>query len=143
MLTLYFLIFFEFLIPQPKLNALARDKEEILRGISLSLFALGTLAVARHGPSNRNRPYHFVDRHLTPKSMLFLFWGAFAGGFFYMLMSVNFNPIRLVECFFLPRFEVPWGRGRFGDFKTLLYELGAVLYLVPPIAGVILPPRHL
>ena len=58
-----------------------------------------------------------------------------------MLMAVNFNPVEMVGWFLEPRFTAPWGRGQFGDASALLYELGATLYLVPPIAGVILGRR--
>jgi oligosaccharide repeat unit polymerase len=37
----------------------------------------------------------------------------------------------------LPRFSQSWGRGRYGDAAALLYELGAVIYLIPPTAGLI------
>jgi hypothetical protein len=47
-----------------------------------------------------------------------------------------------VDYFMAPRFAQPWGRGRFGDIKALLYEIGMVLYLIPPLAGVILARRR-
>ena len=42
----------------------------------------------------------------------------------------------------LPRFEQPWGRGRFGDFSAMLYELNMLINLVPPLAGIILARRQ-
>src|SRR5207237_8087208 len=47
----------------------------------------------------------------------------------------------MVREFTGPRFDVPWGRGKFGDVRALFYEMGAMLYLVPPLAGVILGRR--
>jgi oligosaccharide repeat unit polymerase len=43
-----------------------------------------------------------------------------------------------VSYFLAPRFSQPWQRGQYGDLNALLTEIGALLYLVPPLAGVIL-----
>jgi len=42
-----------------------------------------------------------------------------------------------------PRFSQPWGRGRLGDWKALLFEFSMLLYLIPSIAGVVFARRHL
>src|SRR6185295_10496478 len=41
-----------------------------------------------------------------------------------------------------PRFSQPWTRGKFGDWKALLVELGLFIYLLPPIAGIAFARRQ-
>jgi oligosaccharide repeat unit polymerase len=141
MLALYFLLFFEFLFPQSKFDELVPYAHTILPGIRVCLWAFGGIAIGRHCVSHRLRTWKFVESELSPTGMLILFWVSFAIGYFYMLMSVGFNPITMINEFMGPRFEVPWGRGQFGDARALLYETGAMLYVVPPLAGVILGRR--
>jgi hypothetical protein len=74
--------------------------------------------------------------------LLILFVGCIFLGHLQMLMAVDFNPFLMVEWFTAPRFSQPWGRGRLGDWKALLYELSMLLYLVPPIAGIVMARRH-
>jgi hypothetical protein len=56
---------------------------------------------------------------------------------------VDFDPALMIWHFMGPRFSAPWGRGQYGDAQALLYELGATIYLVPPLAGIILGRRRL
>jgi hypothetical protein len=139
LVALYFLLFFEFLFPQPDFNELVRYQEEIVKGATACLWGFGALAVGRHllGGARLKR-WRVVELSLPPRALVWLFWTMFVGGYLNMLAAVDFNPIVMVRYFLEPRFEVPWGRGQFGDWKALLFELGAVLYLVPPLAGVIL-----
>jgi hypothetical protein len=141
MFALYFLLFFEFLFPQRKFDELMPYPEAVLPGIRVCLLAFAGIAIGRHCVSRRLQRWKFAEADLSPTGMLLLFWISFAIGYFDMLMSVGFNPIRMVNEFMGPRFDVPWGRGKFGDFRALFYELGAMLYLVPPLAGVILGRR--
>jgi hypothetical protein len=48
-------------------------------------------------------------------------------------MMRRLEPSRAVE----PRFSQSWSRGRYGDASALLVELGALIYLIPPIAGLV------
>jgi hypothetical protein len=48
----------------------------------------------------------------------------------------------MLEYFMAPRFAQPWARGKLGDWKALFYELGMLLYLVPPVAGIIMARRR-
>src|SRR5262249_17529809 len=52
-------------------------------------------------------------------------------------LAVNFDPFEALRQMSLPRFAQDWGRGRYGDAYALLNELGALIYLLPPIAGLI------
>jgi hypothetical protein len=67
---------------------------------------------------------------------------AFFGGYFYMFLCVSFNPIAFVKAITASRFEQPWSRGQFGDWKALLYETSMLIYLVPPLCGIILARRY-
>jgi len=136
--ALYFLIFVEFLFPQPYFDAMVGSPQKIERGIDICLCAFAALSIGRHCVSQRVRPWRFVDMDMPVSILLFLFWISFALGYFHMLLAVNFNPIAMISHFLDPRFEVPWGRAQYGDAHALLYELGATLYLVPPLAGLIL-----
>src|SRR6266487_3433052 len=143
MFALYFLLFFEFLFPQRRFDDLVPYPQAIIPALRLSLWTFAGIAIGRHCISRHLTRWKFAGVDLSPGAMLTLFWISFAIGYFDMLMSVGFNPITMVNEFMGPRFEAPWGRGKFGDFRALFYELGAMLYLVPPLAGVILGRRKL
>src|ERR1700736_3611026 len=139
--ALYFLLFFEFLFPQPKFDELVPYAYAILPGIRVSMWAFAGIAIGRHFVSRGLRPWKIVAADVWPTGMLILFWISFVIGYFHMLLAVGFNPIAMIDAFLGPRFDVPWGRGQFGDAQALIYELGAMLCLVPPLAGVILGRR--
>jgi hypothetical protein len=142
MTALYYLIFVEFLFPQPSFDALSRNVNVDL-GIELVLWSFAAMAVGRHFVTNRMKPWRLAEKQLPKQSLLVLFWLCFGLGYFYMLASVDFDPSLMIWHFMGPRFSEPWARGRFGDLEALLYELGATIYLVPPLAGIILGRRHL
>lgn len=136
--ALYFLIFFEFLFPQPYFDAMAGVPQKIERAIYVCLCAFAAFSIGRHCVGRRVRPWKFVDMEMPVSIVLLLFWISVALGYFHMLLAVNFNPFAMISHFLDPRFSVPWARPQFGDARALLYELGATLYLVPPLAGLIL-----
>jgi oligosaccharide repeat unit polymerase len=72
---------------------------------------------------------------------MFVFVGAFLVGYFHMLWAVGFNVVELVSKMLEPRFAQPWGRGRYGGWVDLLNELGLLIYLIPPLAGIVLARR--
>ena len=139
--ALYFLLFFEFLFPQSKFDELVPYPEAVLPSVRICLLAFAGIAVGRHCIGRHFKKWEFVRGDLSPKAMLTIFWISFALGYFNMLLSVNFNPVTMVDQFMGPRFAVAWGREQFGDARALLYEVGAMLYLVPPLAGIILGRR--
>jgi oligosaccharide repeat unit polymerase len=78
----------------------------------------------------------------VPSSVLFsIFWACLIIGYLNMVVSVNFNVVEMVEYFVMPRFTQPWQRGRLGDWKAMLYELDMLLYLVPPLGGILIAQR--
>jgi oligosaccharide repeat unit polymerase len=74
---------------------------------------------------------------VSPTQIFVIFLIATIFGFFPMLLSVDFDFMEMVRQMSLPRFAQSWQRGRFGDLYAILWELGALLYLVPPIAGLV------
>ncbi len=142
LVALYFLLFFEFLFPQRQLNELVTFQEEIEKGVSVCIWAFAAMAIGRHLlPGAAIRRWRVAETSARPGTMVRLFWLCFAFGFLPMALAVNFNPVELVSQFFEPRFTQPWGREQFGDWHAMLYETGCVLFLVPPLAGVMLGRR--
>jgi hypothetical protein len=141
MAALYYLVFIEFLFPQPEFDSLARNVDVTL-GIQVVLASYGAMAVGRHLVSGRLRPWSLASKQLPSSSLFVLFWLCFAAGYLYMLITVDFDPLLMIWHFMGPRFSEPWARGQYGDAEALLYELSATIYLVPPLAGIILGRRR-
>jgi oligosaccharide repeat unit polymerase len=140
---LYVLTFVEFLFPQPNLDQLVAGPEELAAGVRACLIGFAGLAIGRHFPGVRGRRWRVADAQVPRETLVVLFWISMFFGFLHMLLAVNFNPIALVHAFIGPRFTQPWQRGKYGDWKTLVTEIGALIYLVPPLAGIILSrARH-
>lgn len=139
--SLYFLTLAEFCVPQPAIDPIVTP-DELLPALGACILGFGAFAIGRHFrlPTPRNIG-HFTRFEPPNKVILGLYALCFTGGYAYMLFSVDFDVNRMIDAFMAPRFMQPWGRGRFGDWRALLTELGMVLYLVPPIAGVILAER--
>jgi oligosaccharide repeat unit polymerase len=133
--VLYGLTLLEFLFPQPHVNT-AVSVEAATRGTGAVLLGLFGLILGRHlvsAGSNSNVPIDLKPGHLFG---FFLF--AFVIGYLHIFVAVNFNPVEMIEQMSLPRFYQSWGRGKYGDLYSLLYELSLFIYLLPPIAGLIL-----
>src|SRR5262249_7584829 len=121
MMALYFLLFVEFLFPQPKFDELIQERKNTILAIVVCLCGFGGIAVGRHCVGKGTEKWKMLETQVPPTMILVLFWSFFAVGYFNMLRAVDFDPIEMVQYFFAPRFTEPWGRGRFGDFSTLLY----------------------
>lgn len=141
LIGIYFLTLFEFFFEQPKFDTLVTPLAT--RNAVLACFVgyIG-IALGRHwalAPSRQiiNLLYRPAPRHLTVQILLI----AFLGGFFYMFLCVSFNPITFIHVIMASRFNQPWARGQFGDWKALLYETSMLIYLVPPLCGIILARR--
>jgi oligosaccharide repeat unit polymerase len=95
------------------------------------------IAIGRHFVPLRegSRPAVFYD--FAPRHVFLLFVLVAALGYLHILLAVNFDVFEMIRQMLLPRFEQSWTRGRYGDAYALLAELGALLYLVPPIAGLV------
>jgi hypothetical protein len=136
--ALYFLTLFEFLFEQPKFNEMVMTSSAY-RGVELALLAFAGLGIGRHLTSWTTESYLEIFRKpVTPKVILGIFGVCFTLGYLHMLMAVHFDVIEMVSKFLDPRFSQPWGRGKFGDWKALITELGLLLYVIPAIGGVVL-----
>ncbi|MGA3172461.1 MAG: oligosaccharide repeat unit polymerase [Chthoniobacteraceae bacterium] len=107
------------------------------------IWAYAGMAVGRHLiPVKWKNPFQKVFQEPVPSSVLFsIFWACVIIGYLNMLIAVKFNIVELVEWFMQPRFTQPWQRGRLGDWKAMLYELSMLLYLVPPLGGILVARR--
>ena len=144
LLAFYFLTFFEFLFPQTRFDVLAAH-ENAAKAINLVLVGFCGLLIGRHLIHPKRPPLQRLLTHeIPPGILLLIFWGAFCIGYLHQWISpaVSFDPVKWMDFTLRPRFEQPWGRGRFGDFSAMLYELNMVINLVPPLAGIILARRH-
>jgi len=139
--ALYYLLFVEFLFPQVAFDEAVQRTEIIGTGILCCFCGFAGIAIGRHLVRRNVAPWRFTERDAPSGMFLILFWLSVGIGYFHMLLAVDFNPFEMVRYFVLPRFDAPWQRGQYGDSKALLAEVGAMLYLVPPLAGVILGRR--
>jgi len=76
-------------------------------------------------------------RDLSNKGLIKLFILVAALGYLHILLAVNFDIFEAIRQMALPRFYQSWGRGRLGGLNTLLHEVGLLIFLIPPLAGVI------
>jgi oligosaccharide repeat unit polymerase len=142
-MSLYFLTLAEFLVQQRQYNEVA-GFYSTRTAVLACICAYAGLVVGRHLiPPTRKHPLQSLFRQTVPSSVLFsIFWACVFIGYLNMLVSVHFNFIAMVEWFMEPRFAQPWQRGRLGDWKAMLYELDMLLYLVPPLGGILIAQRR-
>jgi oligosaccharide repeat unit polymerase len=133
--VLYGLTFLEFLFPQPDVNS-SVGVEAATNGTFAVLLGFFGMVVGRHLIPTRSNSAVPVD--FTASQLFGLFLFAFILGYLHIFIAVNFNPIEMINQMTGPRFSQSWGRGRFGDISALLYELSLLIYLLPPIAGLML-----
>ena len=140
--ALYFLTLVEFLFPQPDFDETV-TRALTAKGLELVMLGLAGIAIGRHffppkplAPSTNPMPP-------APAKWYFsLLLAAALLGFMHRLVAIDFNPVQMWEAMTGPRFAVPWGRGRLGNWKALLNELALLLYLIPPLFAVIWNRRH-
>src|SRR5262249_42968346 len=132
--VLYGLTFLEFLFAQENVNALVQP-QPARSGTYAALLGFAGLALGRHLVPRRSSPPKsgFID--VPPASIFLLFVLATLLGYLHIFLAVNFNLFEAVREMSLPRFSQSWARGRYGNIRDLLYEVGALIYLIPPIAG--------
>jgi oligosaccharide repeat unit polymerase len=134
--VLYGLTFFEFLFRQEGVDA-AVSPEAATSGTYAVLLGFAGLVIGRHSvPIGRSvGALSTVGMRSTDLFVLFVL--ATLVGYLHILLAVNFNPIEMLRQMDLPRFAQSWSRGKFGDVYSLLYELGMLISVIPPIAGLI------
>ncbi|MGK0185217.1 MAG: hypothetical protein ACI9R3_000993 [Verrucomicrobiales bacterium] len=135
--ALYFLTLVEFLFPQPDFDeTVTRDLTR--SGLELVLLSFAGITIGRHLFPPKPLTAAMNPMPPAPASWYFnlLVIAAFLG-FMHRFVAVDFNLARWWEATTGPRFAVPWGRGRLGNWKALFTELALLLYLVPPLFAVI------
>jgi len=142
LLAFYFLTLFEFLFPQPNFDAMI-DTRSTHAGVMCVLLGFVGLLIGRHLLHPKKQPFSDTLTRETPAVwIVVLFWACFCIGYLHMMIAVNFNPVLMIEYFMDERFTQPWSRGRFGNWKAMIYELGMLINLIPPIAGIVIARRH-
>src|SRR5262249_35454711 len=136
--VLYGLTLLEFLFPQPDIDpivspAAATDATDVV------LLGFGGVALGRHLISSRRGSQQLSPLvEMRPASIFLLFTLAAVLGYLHIFLAVKFDLLEVLRQMSLPRFAQSWGRGRYGgDVFTLLVEIGSLIYLIPPIAGLI------
>jgi oligosaccharide repeat unit polymerase len=138
LLTLFGLTLVEFLVPQREIFDFVVSPQGSADGSMAVLVGFIGLAIGRHffpsGPA-MGRVGRNLD--LSSKTMFRLYLLAFLLGYLHIFLAVNFDIFEAIRQMALPRFSQDWGRGRLGAWADLLVEVGALIYLIPPLAGCI------
>lgn len=132
--VLYGLAFLEFLFPQPDVNSVV-TVNAATRGTEAALLGFFGIVVGRHLISKR--PSTNLPPEFGSSQLFVLFILAFAIGYLHIFLAVNFDVAEMLRQMSLPRFSQSWGRGKYGDIYSLLYELNLLIYILPPAAGLI------
>ena len=134
--SLYGLTLLEFLFPQPNFN---QSVGSTITAIYAVLLGITGLVIGRHLGKRKALKLRFLNfGQLENKQLWSLFLLAALLGFLWMLISVNFDLLRLISGLTGPRFGEPWARGRLGGITSLLSELRLFLLLVPALFGIIM-----
>jgi len=141
--ALFGLTLVEFFFPQEAVDK-SVSALSATHGVEALFLGFSGLIIGRHFLSLRRpvvastMPIQWSTTTLFRLYVMLLF-----GGYFYMLWTVSFDPVELINQMLRPRFSQPWARGRLGGWSELVGEFGGLLlYLVPAIAGSILANPH-
>lgn len=139
--ALYFLTLFEYLFPQPEFD-LQAERNATMDAVKLCLVGIAGLAVGRHLlVSHQSTFVTTFHKPVSPGFIFGMFWFCFFFGYLHQFVAVDFDITRVIYFYLEPRFSQPWQRGQLGDWKALLNELGLLLYLLPPLGGIVLAKR--
>jgi oligosaccharide repeat unit polymerase len=134
---LYGLTLLEFLFPQSDFDSLLTTAQT-LPALGVILLGMAGIAVGRHLVTPRPMRSSWLNFGAVSSQLLFkAFLVAAFLGYLHMLLSVNFNPVALIDGMLRPRFSEPWARGAIGGISSLVSELSLMLNAIPPLAGVL------
>jgi hypothetical protein len=137
-LSFFFLTFFEFIFPQSHFDNLVIPID-VKEATEVLLIGYAAMAIGRHIPVGPQIPLRAIGEiRMQPNHYLMVFFGSFVLSFLPQWLAVGFNPFVWLEELMQPRFTQSWGRGKFGNLSTLLFELQLLGYVIAPLAGVIL-----
>lgn len=134
--ALYGLTLTEFLFGQPTVNRMV-SAELAQSGTYPVLVGFAGIAMGRLFVPILDVPSNFEAGELNASSVFFIFIALSFLGYLHILLAVNFDIFEAVRQMLLPRFSQSWSRGMYGDAAALLYEVGALINLIPPISGLI------
>ena len=141
--ALYYLTLYEFLFPQPYFDVNMSDTAAVYLALWAVIIGFIGIFIGRHLVPRGRQPFEeIMTRPVPPGWLLVILWVSFFVGFLYVLLGVDFDLPRILEAMMQARFDQPWGRGRLGDWKALINELSLLLYLVPPIVGLMFGRRE-
>lgn len=141
--ALYYLTLYEFLFPQPFFEQNIRGVHTVYLALWAILIGFTGMFIGRHLVPRGKQPFaEAMTRPVPPAWLAAILWGSFLLGFLYVLLGVNFDLPKIFDAMMRARFDQPWGRGRLGDWKALINELQLLLYLVPPIVGLMFGRRE-
>jgi oligosaccharide repeat unit polymerase len=136
-LALYGLTLLEFLFRQAAVEDLVAPATA-LNGTYAVLVAFAGIAIGRlFVPIKDSLGAGFGVADLRASSVFFVFIVATFLGYLHILLAVDFDILEAIRQMLLPRFSQSWSRGQYGDAAALLYEVGALINLIPPTAGLI------
>jgi hypothetical protein len=137
LIALYGLVFVEFLFPQDSFTIFV-SPQGAQTGTTAALIGFAGIALGRHMALRfGSRPSRKVMRDLSNRGLINLFILVAALGYLHILLAVNFDIFEAIRQMALPRFYQSWSRSRLGGVSTLLNEVGLLIFLIPPLAGVI------
>ncbi len=142
-LALYYLTLYEFIFPQPYFDANMPDMPSVRLALWAVIMGFVGLFIGRHLVKRGRQPFEqIMTRSVPPTWLAVILWSCFFLGFLHVLLATNFDIPVIIEAMLRARFDQPWGRGRLGDWKALITELQLLLYLVPPLFGLMLGKRE-
>lgn len=142
-LALYYLTLYEFLYPQPYFDVNMSNVGAVYLALWAVIIGFIGIFIGRHLVPQGRQPFEEVmTKPVPPAWLVAILWGSFFLGFLYILMAVKFDLPKIVEAMMRARFDQPWVRGKFGGWKELINEFSLLLYLIPPIMGLMLGRRE-
>jgi oligosaccharide repeat unit polymerase len=137
-LSLFGLTLLEFLFRQPDVEGMV-GPAAASDGTNAVLVAYGGLAIGRHFvPIKQNSLQGTaIVADLPASSVFMVFIVVTVFGYLHIFLAVNFDIFEAIQQMLWPRFSQSWSRGQYGDAAALLFELGALINLIPPVAGLI------
>ncbi len=130
----YYLTLAEFLAPQPQF-ASETTPESAQLALRLVLIGLAGLTIGRHFAWPRHRKKETAWPNPRQAEWTGLLLTCFVLANLHLFLSVQFNPVTLLQELLGPRFSQPWCRERLGDSRALLSELQLLNYLIPPVTA--------
>jgi hypothetical protein len=138
LVAIYALTLAEFISPDEAFNArISLDQASL----ALNVICIGVagLAIGRHLVEPKPmtaKALNFSD--VSDNTLFYLFIFAATLGYSHMLISVEFDFVRLFNEMLEPRFHQSWTRGRLGGWSSLLTELALFKLILPPLSGILL-----